>query len=216
MNKSLLIPYIKELDNKTLDEAMPILEERGVRCPIDSLNWPQEYPYHPLTVVNAAHSDEAIFLDFFVRCNYLRAVNAESNSPVWEDSCVSFFVRPQPDGEYWSFHINCIGAINASRRTTRRPVHRLSTEEIDTIECYASCGYQPFREVEGLFTWNVVVRIPLSLIGVEYKGLPVLMKGNLYKCASGTSQPHFLSWNPVGTQHPDFHSPQSFGDIILE
>ena len=106
MNKSLLIPYIKELDNITLDEAMPIIEERGARCSIDSLNWPNEYPYHPLTVVNAAHSDKAIFLDFFVRCNYLRAVNSENNTPVWEDSSVSFFIRPLPDGDYWNFDVN--------------------------------------------------------------------------------------------------------------
>lgn len=216
MNKSLLIPYIKELDSITLDEAMPMIEEQGIRCSIDSLNWPNEYPYHPLTVVNAAHSDEAIYLDFFVRCNYLRAVNSENNTPVWEDSSVSFFIRPTVDGDYWNFDINCIGAINAARRTTRRPVERLSDEEIATIKRYASCGSQPFREVEGLFSWNVMMRIPLALIGVKYEGAPLLMKGNLCKCATGTSQPHFLTWNPVGTTHPEFHAPESFGDIILE
>lgn len=216
MNKLLLIPYIKELDDIALDKAMPLLEERGVRCPIDSLNWSHEYPYHPLTVVNAAHSSDAIYLDFFVRCNYLRAVNARNNTPVWEDSSVSFFVKPSPNGDYWNFDINCIGAINAAHRNERRPVHRLSDQEIDSIDRYASCGYQPFREIEGLFVWNVVVRIPLSILGIKYEGAPILMKGNLYKCASGTSQPHFLSWNPVSTPVPDFHVPQSFGDIILE
>lgn len=216
MNKSLLIPYIKSLDNISLDEAIPIIEEQGSRCSIDSLNWPDEYPYHPLTVVNAAHSDKAIFLDFFVRCNYLRAVNSDNNTPVWEDSSVSFFIKPTSTGDYWNFDVNCIGTINAARRTTRRPVERLSDDEIGKIERYASCGYQPFREVEGLFAWNVAVRIPLSLIDVEYCGTPILMKGNFCKCATGTSQPHFITWNPVGTPHPEFHAPDSFGDIILE
>lgn len=216
MNRSLLIPYINELDNVALDEAMPIIEERGARCSIDALNWPNEYPYHPLTVVNAAHSDNAIYLDFFVRCNYLRAVNSANNTPVWEDSSVSFFVRPAADGDYWNFDVNCIATINAAHRTGRRPVYRLSDDEIATIDRYASCGYQPFREVEGLFAWNVAVRIPLSLIGVEYKGTPILMKGNFCKCATGTSQPHFLTWNPVRTPHPEFHAPDFFGDIILQ
>lgn len=216
MNKSLLIPYLKELDSKTLDEAMSIIEERGSRCSIDSLNWPNEYPYHPLTVVNVAHSDEAIYLDYFVRCNYLRAINSENNTPVWEDSSVSFFIRPMADGDYWNFDINCIGAINAARRITRRPVERLSDDEIASIKRYTSCGDKPFREVEGLFTWNVMMRIPLSLIGVTYTGTPILMKGNLCKCATGTSQPHFLTWNPIYSSEPEFHSPESFGDIILE
>ncbi|WP_290078963.1 carbohydrate-binding family 9-like protein [uncultured Duncaniella sp.] len=42
------------------------------------------------------------------------------------------------------------------------------------------------------------------------------MKGNFFKCASGTSQPHFLSWSPVRSKEPDFLRPESFGDIILE
>lgn len=216
MNKTLLIPYIKELNDLALDTAMPLIEERGARCSIDSLNWPNEFPYHPLTVVNAAHDGNAIYLDFFVRCNYLRAVNYKNNTPVWEDSSVSFFIRPNTDSDYWNFDVNCIGTINAAHRKSRRPVTRLSDDEIAKIERFASCGYQPFREVEGLFAWNVVMKIPLALINVEYKGTPILMKGNFCKSASGTSQPHFLTWNPVGSEHPDFHAPESFGDIILE
>nr|WP_289702940.1 carbohydrate-binding family 9-like protein [uncultured Muribaculum sp.] len=41
------------------------------------------------------------------------------------------------------------------------------------------------------------------------------MKGNFYKCASGTSQPHFLSWMPLDTTKRTFHQPESFGNIIL-
>ena len=216
MNKSLLIPFVKDLDTVTLDQATAILEELGARCSIDSLNWPGEYPYHPLTVVNAAHSGTAIYLDFFVRCNYLRAVNSANNTPVWEDSSVAFFLRPAADGDYWNIDVNCIGAINAARRTLRRPVVRLTDEQINSIERVASCGSQPFREVEGLFAWNVTVKIPLSIFEVEYKGSPMLMKGNFCKCATGTSQPHFLTWNPVATTEPEFHSPEFFGDIILE
>lgn len=215
MNKSLLIPLNKELDQLPLELTMPVLEEHGARCSIGSLNWANEFPYHPLTVVNIAHSGTAIYIDFFVRCNYLRAVNYKNNSPVWEDSSVSFFVMPVPGGEYWNFDLNCIGAVNAAHRLTRRPVTRLTDEEISRISRYASCGPSPFREVEGLFTWNVAVKIPFDLLGIEYNGSPVIMKGNFCKCASGTSQPHFLTWNPVSTPKPEFHSPESFGDLIL-
>lgn len=198
-----------------LESTLPIIEEKGARCSIDSLNWANDYPYHPLTVVNIAHSSTAIYVDFFVRCNYLRAVNYQNNTPVWEDSSVSFFLMPKVPGEYWNFDFNCIGTINAAHRLTRRPVARLTDDEIAQIQVFASCGKSPFREVEGLFTWNVAAKIPFSLMGIEYQGSPIVMKGNFCKCATGTSQPHFITWNPVSTPTPEFHTPESFGDIIL-
>jgi hypothetical protein len=216
MKKSLLIPLIPELEQTPFELAPQLIEDKGNRCSIDSLNWAQQYPYHPFTAVNVAHSGKAIYVDFLVRCNYLRAVNYKNNTPVWEDSCVSIFIQPSSDSEYWNFDFNCIGTVNAAHRSSRRPVNRLSDDDISRIERYASCGNKPFREVEGLFTWSVVARIPLDLINVAYQGNPIVMKGNFCKCATGTSQPHFLTWNPISSPQPEFHVPESFGDIILQ
>lgn len=58
--------------------------------------------------------------------------------------------------------------------------------------------------------------IPLSLLGEEYNGAPIQMKGNFNKCASATSQPHYLSWAPIHTAEPDFHHPECFGGIVLD
>lgn len=215
-NKSLHIPYIPELDNIAVENSVPILVEKGERDTIQSLNWAAEFPYHPLTVFTAAHSRTHIFLDFFVRCNYLRAVNYTDNSPVSEDSCVEFFVSPAGDRHYWNFEFNCIGAINASHRTERNNPTRLTHDQLAAIKRFASCGNKPFQEVEGLFTWNLTVVIPLETIGVSYDGKPLHMKGNFYKCAAGSSQPHYLSWNRIVTEKPDFHRPEFFGDLILD
>lgn len=215
-NKSLHIPYIPELNDIPSEESLPLLLDKGVRESIQSLNWAAEYPYHPLTVFTTAHSGTHLFIDFFVRCNYLLAVNYTDNSPVSDDSCVEFFVAPGCDNHYWNFEFNCIGAINASHRTERRNPTRLTHGQLAEIKRYASCGDKPFREVEGLFTWNLLVIIPLSAIGVHYEGAPIKMKGNFYKCAAGSSQPHYLSWNPIKTPTPDFHRPEFFGDLILD
>lgn len=211
------VPFINDLSARDYpDSTIETLNSLGARDIVDSLNWPALYPYHPLTTVTTAHNGEHLFIDFFVRCNYLRAVNEANNSPVSQDSCVEFFVAPRPDDPtYWNFEFNCIGAVNASHRQLRpRPV-RLSDDQLASIIRVPSCGTRPFREIEGLFTWNIMVAIPLSLLGITHNGDPVAMKGNFYKCASGTSQPHFLSWAPVRTEKPDFHRPEFFGDIIL-
>ena len=212
---TLEIPYIPALDSETaVDSIINILDEHGIRRSLEHVNWPL-YPYRPLTTFTCAHSGQYIYIDFFVRCNYLRAENYRPQSPVSEDSCVEFFVDPRSDGHYWNFEFNCIGAINASHRTDRHNPTRLTPEELAQIRVYPSCGTRPFKELEGLFTWNILVAIPLSLIGVEYKGTPLPMRANFYKCASATSLPHYLSWAPVSTPAPDFHRPEFFAPVTL-
>lgn len=214
--KTLEIPYVPALDSLgTADAVMHMLEEQGVRRTINSANWHKDFPYTPLTSFTTAHGDKYLYIDFFTRCNFLRAENFEDQSPVSEDSCVEFFVQPVEGGEYWNFEWNCIGTMNASHRLERPHPTRLSAEELARVKRHSSCGDRPFCELEGIFTWNLVIKIPLDLFGVEYKGEPVEMRGNFYKCASKATQPHYLSWNPIETPHPDFHRPEFFGKITL-
>ncbi len=214
--KHLDIPCISRLTQATgADEIMNLLENDGVRTAIDSVNWPDLFPYQPLTTFSAAHDGESIFIDFFTRCNFLRAENHLPQSPVSQDSCVEFFVAPKPGDRYWNFEFNCIGTINASNRIERGNPTRLTAGQLARIRVFPSCGTRPFRELEGLFSWNLLVIIPLSLFGVEFNGTALDMRANFYKCASATSMPHYLSWNPISTPKPDFHRPDFFGEITL-
>ena len=208
---------IDDIYESDVDMIINKLEEQGERRTIDELDWQDEFPYHPLTTFSIAHSCNALYIDFFVRSNYLRAMNYKNNSAVHEDSAVGFFVKPDPEKEeYFAFMFNCIGTVSGHiYRPGQEPV-ALPDEILDRITRFASCGTKPFRELEGLFTWNVVAEIPLDILGVEYSGKPVAMKANFYKCASGTSQPHFLSWMPIDAPHPDFFRPEFFGDIELD
>lgn len=215
-NLSLSIPFIGELDSMSHDEIIKTLDEQGTRQTIECLNWKDQFPYRPLTAISAAHSGNYIYIDFIVRCNYLRAVNYENNSSVHQDSCVEFFVCPDGRLPYYNFEFNCIGTIHAARRTDRHNGTPLSDEELLQVKRYPSCGTRPFEELEGMFTWNLLVAIPLSLIGLKYEGKSLAMKGNFYKCADLTTTPHFLSWAPIDTPQPDFHRPEFFADIILE
>ena len=110
--KHLNIPYLPELDSMNLDEAVKYLDEKGERQVIDNLNWKDQFPYKPLTAFTIAHSGTKIYIDFFTRCNYLRAVNDKNNSDVYQDSCVEFFVAPHGEAPYYNFEFNCIGTIH--------------------------------------------------------------------------------------------------------
>ena len=214
--KHLSVPYIPQLDNLDTDEIIKTLDEKGARRTVDCLNWKDQFPYRPLTAVSIAHSGNYIYIDFVVRCNYLRAVNYANNSSVHQDSCVEFFVCPNGQLPYYNFEFNCIGTIHAACRTDRHNGTPLTDAQLDTIKRYPSCGTRPFEELEGMFSWNLLVAIPLSVMNLKYEGKPIRMKGNFYKCADFTTTPHFLSWAPIDTPEPDFHRPDFFADIVLE
>lgn len=215
---TLHIPYIPNLDNLSLEEVANAIEDGGTRFSVESLNWPTQFPYRPLTVITAAHSNDYLYVEFLVRCNYLRAVNYTDNSPVSEDSCVEIYIAPNANSDnYWTLEFNCIGTMNAAIcSAAQKECTKLTTEQLQSIKRYASVGTRPFQELEGSFIWTVAIAIPLSLFNLKYTGQPLEMRGNFNKCASATSQPHYLSWAPISTETPDFHQPMFFGKIILD
>lgn len=210
------VPFVEGLDAMTMASVADYMELHLKKVGINCVNWEDKYPYHPITVFSMAYSDKFLYVNYFVRCNYLRAVNYKNNSPVAEDSCVEFFLQTPGSEEYWNFEFNCIGAINASHRKDRKHPIRLTDMELATVKRYATCGNNPFQELEGIFNWGLAIAIPFELIGVDVSKRPIEMKGNLYKCASATSMPHYLSWASIKTDKPDFHRPEYFGKIILE
>ena len=214
--KSLTIPFIPQLDEMGMEEASSFLEREEVKHYIKCRNWVEKFHYHPLTAFTIAYSTKYIYVDFYVRGNYLRAVNYTNNSPVAEDSCVEFFLNVPGSKEYWNFEFNCIGTVNSSHRETRENPSRLTDAEIDQIKRYASCGTRPFKEMEGLFSWNLLIAIPFSLIGIDINDMPEKITGNFYKCGSKTSNPHLLSWSPIDYPKPDFHRPEFFGDLFFQ
>lgn len=216
IKKSLDAPFLPDLDDLPANKIIEALDGKGEKRTVECLNWKEQFPYRPFTTFSIAHSKKYIYIDFFVRSNYLRAVNFKNNSDVYQDSCVEFFVAPEEGGPYFNFEFNCIGTVHAAKRKDRHSGQLLPDEQLDRIIRYPSCGTKPFNEVEGIFTWNLLVAIPLDIIGVTYQeNVPIKLWGNFYKCADKTSSPHFLSWSPIDTPQPDFHRPEFFGEITL-
>ena len=211
--KQIIIPFIDKLDSLDIAAVSDLLEAEVAKHAISHVNWKEKFPYHPLTAFSAAHSNNYIYVDFFTRCNYLRAVNYKNNSPVSQDSCVEFFLQLPDSEEYWNFEFNCIGTALAARRTSRSDAEHFSPEKMARIKRYASAGNKPFREMEGLFSWELLVAIPFDLVGLDGEHLPEAVAANFYKCADGSSLPHYLSWSPIPVEKPDFHRPEYFGEL---
>ena len=66
--KTVKAPYIAELDSlSNADDITTLLDRAGTRCTIDCLNWPDLYPYAPLTTFTIAHSATQLYIDFLDR-----------------------------------------------------------------------------------------------------------------------------------------------------
>ncbi|WP_455497350.1 carbohydrate-binding family 9-like protein [Coprobacter sp.] len=215
MKKVLSVPFIPELKDLPLEKACDLLEEKAMRQSVECVNWPEQFPYKPITIFDIARSETSLYIKYFVRGNCLLALNSEDNSPVWQDSCVEFFVQIPGETEYYNFEFNCIGAALAAKRQSREIYTHFSPEKMARIGRYASAGRKPFQEMQGIFAWELLVTIPFDLIGVDPKSLPEKLYANFFKCADNSSLPHYLSWSPIKTENPDFHRPEFFGEICF-
>ena len=185
---------------------------------VDSVNWPESFPEKPEVSVEVRNDREAIYLHWQVKGEQLRAATTEDQGPVWEDSCVEFFCQVPGEEYYFNFECNCIGAMVASQRKGRdEDVRVFAPEQMATISRECTYPREIIKEKDGLFTWNVKLRIPLRLIfGDKEIEFPQKLRANFYKCADKTKKPHFLSWQPIPLPKPDFHCPQFFGEIELK
>lgn len=215
--KQIKILYNDVLNDIELEAASELMDGFGHRDLVENLNWKETYPYRPITLFNIARSKDSVFIKYSVRGSMLRAIYSNDLEPVNEDSCVEFFCK-LPDSEYYmNFEFNCIGTCNASKRKSKTEgVVRYTLDELAQIKRYPSIGRRAFNEMEGMFEWELTVKIPFTLMGIDPNNLPEKLMGNFYKCADGTDSPHYVSWSPIKTEKPNFHCPEFFGELIFE
>jgi hypothetical protein len=208
---------VKRLEQKTgllpMDELSGMMDLQQ-KIKIDTLNW-KGYQYLPATEFAIAWSDNEIFLKYWVRESWLLAEKTEDNQNVYEDSCVEFFVSPENDGIYYNFEFNAIGTCLMGNGTGRADTKRVDTSVISKIRRLPSMGRNVVKESMGDFSWTLTVAIPLNVFFrhdiEDLKGKT--FRANFYKCGDNLPEPHYVTWNPVGTEKPDFHRPEYFGEL---
>lgn len=203
MQKITIVPKVGSFDE--LDKFSTIA--------VDCVPWPEQFPLKPEVKARIAHSETALFLRFDVKENGVRAVCTEANGPVWEDDCVEFFVKDSASDHYYNFENNCIGTGLAARRLSRDEFAFLDEAAASRIIRRASLPCQPI-DIDGPYGWCLEIEIPFEILDCPAK--PEALLANFYKCGDKTKQAHFLCWNPIETEKPDFHRPEFFGRLIFE
>ena len=197
-------------------EVPELLKRNGVEYQtVNSVNWPETYPYCPEMKFGIAYTDNAILVHYRVQEQSIRAVSGEDHGPVWEDSCVEFFSSPADDGLYYNIECNCIGTVLLAVGPDRNERTSAPKEVMDGIKRWSTLEHKTFEVKAEPTSWEVALIIPFS---TYFKHKITSMDGrtiraNFYKCGDKLPEPHFLSWNPIKTDAPDFHRPDFFGTL---
>jgi len=176
-------------------------------------------PEHfPKTEVKLLYDDRFIYVIFRVEDRYVRAVARHYQDSVFKDSCVEFFFTPSPEIShgYFNLEVNCGGTMlfhfQKAPGVERQPVAESDARQIELFHSLPSI-VDP--EISEPINWILEYRIPIEILthycDVVWPASGVIWRANFYKCADGTSHPHWLTWAPVIYPRPNFHLPEFFG-----
>ena len=215
--KQMIVPFLAGTGQPLDLEQVSTLLDAQPFHPIAEQPWPH-YPNRAQAGFAIAHSGDALYLKFRVAEPYVLATCRQANEPVYRDSCVEFFLAPDLDRQtYYNLEFNCTGTClmgYGPRHLAQREY--LPAALSDKIRRRASLQAGP-AATPGLISWELTLAIPLEVFC--YHSLPSLQglqgSANFYKCGDDLPEPHFLSWNPIVAQDPNFHLPEFFGDICF-
>ncbi len=209
------LPRIEVEDNTQFDYMRQLLLDKAKRVSIDQVNW-NEFPYKPVVDVHIAHDEGYLWALYRVDEDHVRALTLEDMGPVYEDSCVEWFMQFPNQETYFNVEVNCIGTCLASCRVSRTDKSAFTREELDSIIRLTTLSHQPCELIskDTPIHWECVVGIPKKIltkyITSETDLIPEEFTANFYKCGDKTRQPHYISSFPITTDSPNFHVPSAF------
>lgn len=187
---------------------------------------PQSSSHRPVTHARLLYDSAAIHVAFQVRDEFVKCEHTEFQSMVCNDSCVEFFVRPRADQGYLNFEFNCGGTLLvyyiedatqiAGKFRKYRPVE---AAQADLVRVATSLPKRISPERTEPVTWCLQFSVPFEFFEQFVGPLGAIpgqeWRGNLFKCASRTSQVHWASWAPIGPEL-NFHRPEFFAPLVFD
>lgn len=157
------------------------------------------------------YDDEALYVHMWAT---EKNILAEQDGPTGLpnlDSCLEFFFSPDPeDSRYFNFEFNPLVCVNVGFGYDRYKHVRLLRDG-EFFQAKVNCTENG---------WEIFYQIPYDFIRWFFPGFSPAsgdqMRANFYKCGDHTAEPHYIAWNPVTQENPDFHVPTFFGTLYFE
>lgn len=178
--------------------------------------------YQPETKVQLFYTEKDIHVRFTSCEKQVRVEIDKINGPVYQDSCVEFFLMPNKDKDdsYINIEMNAagiyilqVGPLN----TERKLIYGLDPSILNIQTDINKANFESFNNFK---PWHVEYKLPFSFISNYIKDFSPksghVIYGNFYKCGSKTLYNHYGCWKPIQYHKPSFHKPDFFGSLILE
>ena len=210
-------------DNITVDANWDKPQWQKVKA-ITLKNYMGEKPlFWPNTQIKMLYNDNAIYVIFKVEDRYVKAVAKHINDKIYRDSCVEFFFTPGNNISqgYFNLEVNCGGMpYFGFQKGFKKDVVKIDIADIKKIKIAHSLPQTIEQEIQEPITWTVEYKIPIKMLEkyteVAIPQSDVCWRANFYKTADATSNPHYITWNKVNNQTPNFHLPRFFGELIFK
>lgn len=182
--------------------------------------------HRPVVRAKMLHNERGLFVLYDVQDRYVVCVNTGHQAMVCRDSCVEFFLKPKSDKGYFNFELNCGGHMllyyieDATKVDGNFARYRhVDDGDMDLVKIDHSLPEVVKPERTEPTHWWLQAFVPWELFN-KYMGAvtPVsgkIWRGNFFKCADGSSHPHWASW-AVNPGELSFHQPQYFGEVRFE
>ena len=140
----------------------------------------------------------------------IRAENTGVLDQPCQDSCLEFFLSAAAqDVRYINIELNPKLCLYFGFGTGNGDLMRiLLPDGAKTLNAASE------RTANG---WDVTYEIPFQLLRLFFPDFAPsgTIRGNFYKCGDLTAQEHYLAWNRVDAERPNFHLPEYFGELIF-
>jgi hypothetical protein len=204
---NLNVPYLETSSSSVAMELLYVNLDNFPKHAIAYAPWAQgaEQPEVKFSIV---HSEHAILLKYYVKERQTRATYFNINDPVYEDSCVEFFIAFKEELMYYNLEFNCLGTPRVEYGANRYDRKFINPELIKAIRSQLTLT----KGVPGYTCWELLLQIPLSVFSFH----PALAlentsaRVNFYKCGDALPNPHFLCYNNIAAEQPNFHLPAFF------
>jgi hypothetical protein len=206
------IPYLNSFDDlRSVEDISKVLDGHERRH-IQYAPWADggELPRASFAL---AYGNDDIYLKYYVTEHTLKAEYSKFNDPVFEDSCVEFFIAFNGDEKYYNLEFNCTGTSRVQYGRNKNGRTFLPANLLKTIKHQTLVKTGTADNIE----WELTLCIPKKV----FKFHPALLleeskaRVNFYKCGDGLPEPHFLCWNKIEAQKPEFHLSRFFKEITF-
>ena len=209
--KHLQVAFLAIPDNCSPEQISAMLDTVD-RNHIQAVPWPA-FGYKPAVSFAIGYSDRSLLIKYYVREKHARALYTRPNDPVYKDSCVEFFISFREQEEYYNFEFNCAGTCLLGFGPEKNDRKGAPENIIEMIQHHATL--KPSNSIHTNIAWELTLIIPLKAFWFHQL---TTLKGencrvNFFKCGDDLPEPHFLSWNKIETDKPDFHIREFFGTL---